>query len=118
MSEVSVVDQLEQQKSDAKILIDRRQIALRLASNPDFRKLIMEGFCRDDAARYAQESGDPSLPADSRADALLMAQASGHLKRFLSVTIQMGAYHERTMPELDAALDEARNEAQSVERVG
>jgi len=39
-----------------------------------------------------------------------MAQASGHLKRFLSVTVQMGAHAERSMPEVDAALAEARAE--------
>lgn len=113
MSEVyapTQIEELEQQHSDAKVLIERRQRAMRLASNPDFKKLIMEGFCRDDAARYAQASGDPSLDVDERADALNMAQASGHLKRFLSVTIQMGAHAERTMPDLDEAIAEARSE--------
>lgn len=104
------VEQLEQQLKDAKTLVRTRQMALRLAQNPDFGELILDGFCLQDAARLVQESGDPSLDADQRADALAMAQASGHLKRFLSAAVQMGAHSERTMGELEAAIDEARLE--------
>lgn len=108
--EMSEVAGLEKQITDAKFLLERRDIAMRLASNRDFRKLILEGFCLHDAARYAQESADPFMNAEQRADALNMAQASGHLKRFLSITIQMGAHSERTMPEMEEALAEARAE--------
>lgn len=110
MSEVIArqVAALEQQLEGAKLLVERRNMALKLSENHEFRKLILDGFCLHDAARYAQESGDPALPADGRADALAMAQASGHLKRFLSVTVQMGAYSERTMPELMAEIEAAR----------
>lgn len=113
MSEVyepTKLEQLEKQHSDDTILIERRKRSERLAANPDFRKLILDGFCRDDAARYVQASGDPALDPQARADALNMAQASGHLKRFLAVTYQMGAHAERTMPDLDEALAEARSQ--------
>ena len=110
MSEVSEVIALERQQSDSKLLVERRQMALRLAENHDFRKLILEGFCLQDAARYVQESADPFMSADQRADALNLAQASGHLKRYLSITVQMGAHAERTMAELEEALSQARAE--------
>jgi hypothetical protein len=100
---------LEKQLRDSKQLVERRQMALRLSENPDFRKLILEGFCLHDAARYVQESADPFLGVHERADALNMAQASGHLKRFLSVSVQMGAHAERTLPELEEAIEEARS---------
>jgi len=108
MSEVS---ELEQQQDAAKILVERRQMALRLYKNPDFKKLILDEFCTQDAARYVQASADPSLKPDERADALAIAQASGHLKRYLSVTVQMGFHAENTMPDLEAALEEARAES-------
>lgn len=107
---MSTLQQLEQQLTDAKTLIDVRQMALRLSQNTDFKKLILEGFCVTEAARYVQTSADPAIGAEERADALAMAQASGHLKRFLSGCVQMGAYHERTLPELEAAIEEARAE--------
>jgi hypothetical protein len=110
MSEVSEITGLEKQLEEAKYFLDRRNLAMRLAKNPDFRKLILDGFCLHDAARYAQESADPAISAEARADALNLAQASGHLKRFLSITIQMGAHAERTMPELEDTLADARAE--------
>jgi hypothetical protein len=110
MSEVSHKTPLEQQYADAKVLIERRQMALRLNQNHDFRKLILDGFCLHDAARYVQSSQDPALSADQRADSLNMAQASGHLRRFLSVSITMGFHAEQTLHELETAIVEARSE--------
>jgi len=73
---MSEVAQLENQLEFNKHLLEQKTRAERLARNMDFRKIILEGFCRDDAARYVQESADPSLSAENRADALNMAQAS------------------------------------------
>lgn len=109
MSEVSVAA-LEKQLEDSKVLIERRQTALRLADNPDFRKLILDEFCVKEAARYVHTSADPAIGDRERADALAMAQASGHLKRFLSVVVQMGAHAERTRVDLEAEIEIARAE--------
>ena len=107
---MSEVEALERQLEDTKGLQRRREQAERLSRNPDFRDLIIDGFCLKDAARFAQESGDPALPAEQRADCLAMAQASGHLKRFLSMQIQMGAVAGRNIEALEEAIAEARAE--------
>lgn len=112
MSEVNEVEELEQFKADQKILVAARDQALRLFENKDFKELILNGFCLNEAARYAQESGDPMLTEVQRQDALNMAQASGHLKRFLSITCVMGNTAARNVLEAEAALDAARAEAQ------
>lgn len=107
MSEVAELEyQLEQNKS----LKLRRDQAERLSKNKDFRDLIINGFCLNDAARFVQLSGDPALGEAERADSLALAQASGHLKRFLQAQIQMGAAAIRTIPELEEAIAEARLE--------
>lgn len=101
MSEVmNQIQELEEFIKGQKTLAEMADAAVRLNDNPDFRKLIVNGFCLTEAARYAQESGDPMLSKDNRQDALNMAQASGHLKRFLSVTIVMGNTADRAI--LDA----------------
>lgn len=69
----------------------------------------MDNFCLKECARYVQASGDPALNAESRQDALNIAQAAGHLKRYLSVVIQMGNHAERQMPDLDNAILECMN---------
>lgn len=112
---MSNLSQLENQLVQAKELISRRNMAIKLASNPEFKELIIEGFMLKEAARYVQSSSDPALKAEERADALAMAQASGHLKRYLSVTVQMGAFAERDLANLEEAIDEARSEDQQGE---
>lgn len=107
---MSEVFALEQQLKDSKELIERRTMALRLSENVDFRKLILDEFCLKEAARYVHTSADPAMGDRERADALAIAQASGHLKRYLSVVVQMGAHAERTLPELEAELEQARLE--------
>ena len=99
---------LEQQAQDAKVLIENHDAAVRLSNNPDFRKLIINGFCGTDAARMVQASGDPALGEAERADSLAMAQASGHLKRWLQMQIQMAQVAIRQGPELEQAIAEER----------
>lgn len=112
MSELS---ELEDQLVTYKDLIERRKMAQRLSSNRDFRKLILDGFCRDDAARFVQNSGNPALDAEARADSLAMAQASGHLKRYLSMQIQMGAHAEHDIVALQEAIESARVESEDAD---
>jgi cation transport regulator ChaC len=107
---MSQVTQLETQLKTAKELVRRRQMALALSNVPAFKELIIDDFMTKEAARYVQSSADPALKPDERADALAMAQASGHLKRYLSVIVQMGAHSERELPALEQAIDEARAE--------
>ena len=91
MSEVErEVENLRQYQADQKTLVEARDISIRLHSNPDFKKLIVDGFMTHECARYVQESCDPMLSAAQRADALAMAQAAGNLKRFMSLCIQIG----------------------------
>ena len=109
---MSEVFALERQLADAKEQIKLRDTAVKLSANPEFKSLILERFCVQECARYAQSSGDPALNAEQRADALAMAQAAGHLRRFLSVTVQMGNHAARQVPDLEVAIEEARQEAE------
>ena len=104
------VAQLEQQKSNAKKLIAQRDLALKLRRNTEFRKLILEEYMVNEAARYAALSADPVLTPAQRADAIAMAQAPGHLKRWLSVLAAMGDTAEGEMDDLDLQIEEARIE--------
>lgn len=112
MSEVmQEIQELEQHIANQKTLVDMADAAMRLSNNADFRKVIMNGFCLTEAARYVQESGDPGLSKEDRQDALNMAQASGHLKRFLSVTVLMGNQADNSVREAEMRLAELRAEA-------
>lgn len=107
MSEVSA---LEKQRENAQEQIARRDMALRLAENPDFKKLVLQEFCVEECARYAQVSGDFAVGAEQRAAALAIAQAAGHLRRWFQVIGTMGNSAEAQMERLDAELEAARQE--------
>lgn len=110
---MSKVNQLEQQFEANKSLIEKRDLALKLSQNREFKKLILDGFCTEECARFAQLSADPSLRAEERADSLGMAQAAGHLRRFLSVTIRMGNKAEDDNASIEEALPEMRLEEEA-----
>lgn len=105
---MSSVQDLEDHRKKAKELVELRNSALRLHNNRDFRKLILDYFCVQECSRYAHASADPSLDAAARADALALAQAAGHLKRFLSVVVQMGHNAERDITQIDETIEELR----------
>lgn len=112
MSEVTPhIQALEQHIREQKQIAELADVAVRLNDNPDFRKLILDGFCLTEAARYVQCSGDPAMGKEERQDALNMAQASGHLKRFMSVTILMGNEADKSILDAQRQIEELRAEA-------
>lgn len=113
MSDVLVQQQnLEGQIKAAREHVARRDMALKLYNIREFKKIIIDEFCGTECARYVQASGDPALSVENRADSLAIAQASGHLRRYLSVLIQMGNQAAREIAECEQALEELRAEDQ------
>lgn len=107
---MSEVAQLEQQLKDAKELVAVRDLALKLGQNFEFRKLILEDFIVNEAARLVAQSADPNLDEVGQKAALGMAQAAGHLKRYLSFIVVRGNTAEADIPVIENALVEARVE--------
>lgn len=111
MSEVErQIEALEIQLKASKDHAELGDAVLRLQKNRDFRKVINEQFMVTECARYAQISADPALSEADRANALALAQAAGHLKRFLSVMVQMSNHANSQIPEIEQALDELRGQ--------
>jgi hypothetical protein len=104
------VSQLEAQRAEMIALQVRGKQIERLYANHDFIAVIVNGFGRDDAVRYMQEAGDPMLDERERADSLAIAMASGHLKRYLAITLQRANIAERTVHDIDDALLDARQQ--------
>jgi hypothetical protein len=97
---------LEQQVKDNRKLVQLKDAALKLNGNREFRALIREEYLVQEAARTVQLSTDPRLNDKQRADALGMAQATGHLKRFLQITEQMGYAAEKDIADCEEQLAE------------
>jgi hypothetical protein len=111
----SEVSHMEHSIEAAKQLVAERDLALKLYANPDFKKLILENFCVRDCARFVQQSAEFGIPKENREDALAMAQAAGHLRRWLSQCVQMGNTYADKIDEMEAQLVEARQEEEGGE---
>lgn len=101
---------LEYRLEAAKGAVAHAEDVRKLLGNSLFRKVILQHFCKDDCARYVQESGDPLLNAEQRADALAMAQAAGHLRRWLDLAVRMGENEADVILQVEAELEVARAE--------
>lgn len=111
MSEVSYeLEQLQQLKVASKKLIDLGEAVDKLMRNREFKKVILEHYCVEECARYVQASCDPNLPEASRADCLALAQASGHLLRFLDVLKLKSAKAYNDLENIDKAVLELNQE--------
>jgi hypothetical protein len=108
---MSSIAELESHIEQLQENVERRDLALKLEKNPDFRKLILDGFCVTECARSAQLSCDPRLKEVERADALGLAQAAGHLRRFLSALVRAGNMAEDQIKEAQEQLIEMQHEA-------
>lgn len=110
MSEVSFTalrtetpkESVDRQMAAWREIAGRREQLLRLLKNKDFQELMMRFFLVEEAARYIQMAYQPGMGAQERADSLLMAQATGHVKRFFDVVERQG---EQALVSLSEHLD-------------
>lgn len=110
---MSQIQEVELSIEHAKAVIRKRDIALKLADNSDFKELVLQGYLVDEAARLAHLSADLTLSPQERAEVLLMVQAVGFFKGYMSKHVSFGNQaerdlraHEETLRELHAEGDE------------
>lgn len=106
---------LEHRIEAAKSAIAHAEDVRKLLGNRLFREVILNKFCVEHCARYVQESGDPLLNAEQRADALNMAQAAGHLRRWLDLAVRIGESEAGLLPNIQEELDVVRAEPEDEE---
>lgn len=102
------IEELEASAVSAKEVVAQRDALVKLASTPEFRKLIVEGYLRDETARLTHISSEPGMTPQDRADAMAMAQATGHFKRWMNALIQMGNHAEKGIKDIDEMISEMR----------
>lgn len=100
--------QLNDHKKELVKIKERSKALERLTLNPDFKLIFMEGFLKEDAARFVQLSIDMEMSQEQRQDALGTAQASGYLKKYLHYIGLMGRQAESQIDQLEQELEDLR----------
>lgn len=104
---MSEVAQLNKQLEDNKEIIELKNGLMALSENKHFKEIIIDGFCKEHAASNVKLSGNLHLEEANRQNALAVAQAAGHLERFLSQIVVEGINAERTNAQIEDQLQEA-----------
>lgn len=105
---MSSIGKLEEQLEMNKLQSEKGALISKLLDNPDFRKIILDDFCRDEVVRNMAFAGDPAATEDMRADCLSAAYAGGHLKRYLVTQVKMGEHAASQVTGINAEIEELR----------
>lgn len=103
------IEEVELTIEEARKMVTRGKMAEKLASNREFKKLVLEGYFQEEAARLVHLLGDPAAAAH-REHILRDMEGIGGLKRYLSTVVQLGRQAEMEIAECEETLDELRAE--------
>jgi hypothetical protein len=106
---MSDVSQIELSIEHAKGLVAKRDLALKLGSNREFKKLIIDGYFVEEAARLAGLSADPQM-LQHRDDIFDAIKAISHFRQFMQNIVRMGDVAAGSLADHEAELEEARLE--------
>lgn len=88
--------------------VDLKKKTERLMDNPDFKAVILDGFCRDEMQRNMGLAVCDKLPADTRDLCNQLAKASAALHNYLNVNIQLGINAEEDIEAVNTRIEELR----------
>jgi len=104
------IEQVELSIEAAQEMVARGRAAERLALVPEFKRLVLDGYFRDEAARLAHLLSDPNISEEIRAHVNRDLLGLGAFKRYLHVLVQLGHRAENEIEEARDALEEMRAE--------
>lgn len=106
----SEIEQIELTIEEAEKMVERMERALRLAENPDFKALILEGYFKEEAIRLTHLLSAPALSPKMREDTIKGLEAIGLLKQHLHAVVQKGVLAEQEIKEAREEADLIRAE--------
>lgn len=91
---------IEVSLEDAQKLIDRKTKLIKLQDNAIFKKIFVEGYFKDEAARIAQAITNPEMMDDiEQRELLSQLKAIGHMQNYMLTIRQAGTTMELALKE-------------------
>jgi len=106
---MSDIEQIELSLSDAKEMVARRDSVLKLKSNREFRKIILDGYFKEEAIRLTALTASPEMEK-YRAEIFMSIQAISVLQGFFQTTLQLGDVAAANIAEYEGELEVLREE--------
>lgn len=104
---MSDIETIELSIEEAKKIVAKRDMALKLAGNREFKKLVLEGYLKDEAARLVGISADASVK-EHWGDIHSAINGISHFQQYMRTIKQMGDIAERELAEQVDTLEELR----------
>jgi hypothetical protein len=111
MSAQEQIKQVEDTIEEARKQVDLARRIRKLERNPDFKKVILDGYFVDEASRLVLLNNDPSVPEAYRETIRRDMDGFSALKRYLMSNTQLGDSAERAIGEHEDTLEELRIES-------
>lgn len=102
------IEALTNQLNGAKEAQKKLEKLTRLCKNKDFKDLILEDYCVQEAARLLHMSIHPSQSNEERAKFLVMAQATGGVLMYIHAQEQLLNRDISTISDIEDQLDQLR----------
>lgn len=106
------IEQLELNIEDAKEIVSRKRAVENLLKNDDFKKVITEGYFKDEASRLVLLKADmnyQTVESQSQMDKSIIS--IGYLRQYLSSLMQLGTMAENAIASDELTLEELHAEA-------
>lgn len=110
MSQHNEIREVEMSIEAAKEMVARGEMARKLADNPDFKKIVLDGYFVDEAARLTHLFSDPMMDEAQRKMIERDLIGIGAFKRYLKNAVQFGEIAAREISDAEIELDELRAE--------
>lgn len=106
---MSDIAEIELSIQAAKDLVSRKEQALRLAGNRDFKKLVLDGYVKDEAVRLAGLSADPNMKAhqDDIFDAI---KSISLFRQYMQNIVTIGNVAQNELLDQEQVLEEIRTQ--------
>ncbi len=111
MSNESDLQEVEISIEDAREAIANKESLERLTDNPDFIRIIREGYFEKEAIRLVSVKADPEMATDERQKQVLTAMDGiGSLRNYLRVIMILGDNMEQTLKADETTREELLSE--------
>lgn len=102
MTKDTQLAQLDREEKQAKYDKGMAESLERLYSNRDFKRLVLDGYFKDEAVRLVQLKATPSMQnPQSQASIIQQIDAIGSFQQFLTIVGQQGNLAERFLDSVE-----------------
>ena len=107
MDNTQVIQDIELNIKQAKVLVDTGNALERLRNNHDFKEIINKGYFEQEAIRLVHLKGDPSMQTAEYQDSIIkQMDAIGALNQYFNTVFHRASLAEKAIASDEEARDE------------